>query len=84
MTCVSSSTTNTGHALIAIDIAHFLPLDEFEERAQSWFDRIKESTPQPGKEIYIPGEKGDEKRNNSEEMISVLRETIEKIDGYTV
>ena len=88
LSCESSTifdytrTTNTGHSLIAIDIAHFLPLEEFEERAQQWFDRIKNSTPRPGYEIRIPGESGDRRRRESEEFISLRRETAETIENY--
>lgn len=88
LSCESSTifdytrTTNTGHSLIAIDIAHFLPLEEFEERAQQWFDRIKNSTPRPGYEIRIPGEQGDKRRKESEEIINIRKETMETIEGY--
>ncbi|MDO5133287.1 MAG: Ldh family oxidoreductase [Eubacteriales bacterium] len=86
LSCESSTifdytrTTNTGHSLIAVDIAHFLPPEEFEERAQQWFDRLRNSTPQPGHQIQIPGEMGDRRRREAGETISVLRETVEAID----
>ena len=74
-------TTDSGHSLIAVDIAHFLPLEEFKERAQAWFDRIRSSTPRPGHEIFIPGEMGDARKRESVETLTVLRETVEAIEG---
>ena len=90
LSCESTSifdytrTTNTGHSLIAIDIAHFLPLDEFRERAQKWFDLIKAGTPRPGHEIRIPGERGDARKRASAETLSILRETADAIDALAV
>lgn len=45
-----------GHFLYAVDIAHFLSVAEFEQRAQNWFDKIRDSRPRTGMKIQIPGE----------------------------
>ena len=88
LSCESSSifdfsrTPNTGHSLVAVDIAHFLPLEEFEERAQQWFERIKNSTPRPGHQVFIPGERGYARKRKSSEALCVLRETAEAIEAY--
>ena len=40
--------SNVGHFIVAIDIAHFIPLEEFEKRGQTWFERLKSCKTRPG------------------------------------
>ena len=87
LSCESASITstdmaNTGHFAVAVDIAHFLPEEEFRARAQAWFDRLKASRPREGFEVLIPGEPEDRKRAEAGDTISVLTDTAEKVDAY--
>lgn len=78
----STEPANTGHFVVAIDIAHFLPVTEFETRAQGWFDRIKASRPRPGFSIMIPGEPETKKRAAAGETVSILSETLATVEEY--
>jgi LDH2 family malate/lactate/ureidoglycolate dehydrogenase len=44
--------------LIAIDVAHFLPLPEFKQQVTRLIRALKALPPQPGAEILVPGERG--------------------------
>ena len=49
--------TNTGHVVIAIDPAVFLPVDEFKRRVSAFADRLRSAPRVAGVErIYVPGE----------------------------
>ncbi|RKJ81143.1 MULTISPECIES: Ldh family oxidoreductase [unclassified Pyramidobacter] len=78
----STQPANTGHFVLAINIAHFLPEAEFEARAQEWFDRLKASRVRPGFRIMIPGEPEAEKRATAGATISILAETLDTIEAY--
>ena len=54
--------SNVGHFIVAIDIAHFIPLEEFEKRGQTWFERLKSCKTRPGMRVKIPGEPENERR----------------------
>ena len=71
-----------GHFLAAVDIAHFLPLEQFETRAQDWFDKIKGSRPRPGMSILIPGEPEENRRRAGEGQLSVLEDTLQTVELY--
>ena len=74
---------NTGHFLAAVDISRFLPLDQFEKRAQVWFDKIKASTPRNGATIMIPGEPEDFKMaETGDDKVSLLQATADMVDAY--
>ena len=78
----SKDPANTGHCIIAIDIAHFLPLADFEIRAQNWFDRLKNSRPRQGFRIMIPGEPEAVRKQNTGEVLSILGETMDAVNDY--
>ena len=74
---------NTGHFVAAIDIAHFLPTEDFTNRAQQWFDRFHESKTRPGfAQVMIPGEPETNARANNAESVSVLSETYDMVQKY--
>ncbi|HEY7064089.1 MAG TPA: Ldh family oxidoreductase [Chloroflexota bacterium] len=51
------STTNTGHLLIAVDVARFVPLDVFKAAVDRHVRDLRASRRLPGVEaIYMPGE----------------------------
>ncbi len=78
----STDPANTGHSIIVIDIAHFLPLADFEGRAQGWFDCLKNSRPRKGFQIMIPGEPEAIRKRNAGEVISILDETMDAVNEY--
>ena len=53
-----ASETNTGHFIIALDIARFLPLDSYKAEVDRHVRELKESKRLPGVgEIRMPGER---------------------------
>jgi len=53
-----ASETNTGHFIIALDIARFLPLDSYKAEVDRHVRELKESKRLPGvDEIRMPGER---------------------------
>ena len=52
------SETKTGHFIIALDVARFLPLDEYKAEVDRHIRELKESKKLPGiEEIRMPGER---------------------------
>ncbi|WP_294852835.1 Ldh family oxidoreductase [uncultured Oscillibacter sp.] len=77
----SDCPSGTGHFAAALDIAHFLPPDEFADRAQEWFDALRSSRKRPGvPRIYIPGEPEAQRLAASGETICILRQTMESLE----
>ena len=53
-----TSETNTGHFIVALDIARFLPLDEYKAEVDRQVAELKQSKRLPGvDEIRMPGER---------------------------
>lgn len=73
--------SNYGHFISVIDIEHFLPLGDFKQRAQEWFDMIKASKPRPGMTIMIPGEPEDNARAAAREL-NILASTMDVVNDY--
>ena len=74
---------NTGHFAAAIDISRFLPLEDFTQRAQDWFDRIHDSRTRPGVDrLLIPGEPEELLRAGREDCIEITMETAEMLRSY--
>ena len=72
---------NTGHFAAAIDIEHFLSLDEFTQRAQEWFHTLRNSRKRPGvSRIFIPGEPETERYAAAGTSIRILRQTMESLE----
>jgi L-2-hydroxycarboxylate dehydrogenase (NAD+) len=58
-----SSATNTGHAIVAIDIAAFGEVDDFKRRVDTLVRDLRASRRMPGVErIWLPGEQSQAKR----------------------
>ena len=52
----SVSVTNTGHAILALDVKRFMPVDEFKRRVDLVIDQVVTSTPREGgPPIRVPG-----------------------------
>ena len=74
---------NTGHFMAAVHIGHFLPQEEFSQRAQDWFDKLRSSKKRPGvTRIWIPGEPEAERRAQSEQTVDILPETWRMLEEY--
>lgn len=73
--------SDVGHFACAIDIAHFLPLEEFENRAQQWFEKLKSSRPRPGMAVMIPGEPEINRRAAAGKVLSILSETMSMVEA---
>ena len=53
-----ASETNTGHFIVALDVARFLPLDEYKAEVDRHIRELKDSKRLPGvHEIRMPGER---------------------------
>ena len=53
-----ASETNTGHFIVALDVARFLPLDDYKAEVDRHIGELKESKRLPGvDEIRMPGER---------------------------
>jgi len=53
-----SSETNTGHFIVALDVARFLPLDAYKAEVDRHIRELKDSKRLPGvDEIRMPGER---------------------------
>lgn len=74
---------NVGHFICAVDIEHFIALEDFESRAQAWFEKLKSCTPRPGMSIMIPGEPEEQKRTSSDGHLSILAETVAMVEEYS-
>lgn len=84
-----SSPRDVGHFFLAINIEHFLPLNEFLKRADSYVNILQETQPTQGFErVRVTGEEGDRKRNECLEngityhtsSINILNEMAEKLN----
>ena len=53
-----SSETNTGHFIVALDVARFLPLDDYKAEVDRHISELKHSKRLPGvDQIRMPGER---------------------------
>lgn len=54
----SSTETNTGHFILALDVARFMPLETFAAVMRRQLDELRNDTPLPGTEgVRIPGDR---------------------------
>ena len=58
-----TTVTNTGHAMLAISISAFMPVDEFKRRVDDVARTLRSSRRLPGVDrIWLPGEQSQAKR----------------------
>src|SRR3954452_8881351 len=79
-----ASETNTGHFIIALDIARFLPLAEYMAEVDRHIGELKKSKKLPGVEdIRMPGERRlacrDDRRRNGVPLAPALVAQLEKL-----
>ncbi len=82
----SKTVTNTGHFVVAIDIAAFCDVDEFKQGVDDIWDTMKSSDLLPGvTEIRLPGERLAritlERRTGGIPIHTELRRVLDKLAG---
>jgi L-2-hydroxycarboxylate dehydrogenase (NAD+) len=82
----SRSLTNTGHAIIAVNIAAFTDVKVFKEKADSIWDEMKSSPKLPGvDEIRLPGERStriyEDRMANGVPLSPELRLALDELAG---
>ena len=64
-----STATNTGHAIVAINVAMFRPLDEFKQAVDAFVRDIRNAERLPGVDaIRLPGEQSHAKRGERTQL----------------
>src|SRR3954447_5972941 len=81
-----ASETNTGHFILALDIACFLPLDSYKAEVDRHIRELKESKRLPGvDEIRMPGERRlacrDDRLRNGVPLAPALVAQLDKLAG---
>jgi len=67
---------NTGHFLMAIDISHIMPLEQYTGRVEKLIDQFKSARKLPDvKEIYYPGELEQRRLHLAGDTVSLLPST---------
>jgi LDH2 family malate/lactate/ureidoglycolate dehydrogenase len=81
-----TSETNTGHFILALDIARFLPVDEYKAEVDRHVRELKGSRRLPGvDDIRMPGERRlacrDDRRRNGVPLSAALMVQLDKLAG---
>jgi len=81
-----ASETNTGHFILALDIARFLPLDDYKAEVDRHVRELKESQRLPGvDEIRMPGERRracrEDRLRNGVPLAAALVAQLDKMAG---
>src|SRR5437868_3767350 len=79
-----ASETNTGHFILALDIARFLPLEDYKVEVDRHVRELKESKRLPGvDQIRMPGERRlacrDDRRRNGVPLAAALVAQLDKL-----
>ncbi len=78
----TTTVTNTGHFIVAVDVSRFTPLDAFKAEVDRHLRDLRNSERLPGvDEIRIPGEQREARRHNrSRGGVPLSPELIKKLD----
>jgi L-2-hydroxycarboxylate dehydrogenase (NAD+) len=78
----ATTVTNTGHFIVAIDVARFTPVDAFKAETDRHLRDLRNSQRLPGVgEIRIPGEQREaRRRNRSRDGVPLSPELINRLD----
>jgi LDH2 family malate/lactate/ureidoglycolate dehydrogenase len=78
----TTTVTNTGHLIVAVDVSRFTPLDAFKAEVDRHLRNLRASERLPGvNEIRIPGEQREARRHNrSLDGVPLSSELIKKLD----
>jgi L-2-hydroxycarboxylate dehydrogenase (NAD+) len=79
-----TSTTNTGQAVMAIDLSAFGDVDDFKARVDRLVRDLRASERMPGVErIWLPGEQSHERRAaNERDGIALPAALLQQLDGF--
>ena len=79
----SKTVTNTGHAIVAVNIASFMDVQEFKKKVDQVWQEMKSSPKLPGfDEIRLPGERsGQIYRDRIVNGVALSRELRSSLDG---
>jgi L-2-hydroxycarboxylate dehydrogenase (NAD+) len=80
----SSSLTNTGHLIVAVNVAAFADVQKFKETVDEIWDQMKSSPKLPGvQEIRLPGERStgiyDDRTANGLPVSRELRASLDDL-----
>jgi L-2-hydroxycarboxylate dehydrogenase (NAD+) len=77
-----SSATNTGHFIVALDVARFTSLDQFKREMDRHLRDLRNSTPLPGaNRVRLPGEQRQARREDRiANGVPISTELMEKLD----
>jgi L-2-hydroxycarboxylate dehydrogenase (NAD+) len=78
-----ASETNTGHFIIALDVARFLPLDAFAAEVERHLDDLRRSQPLPGADpIRMPGDQRAMRRTErAEHGVPIPAPLLKQLDA---
>ncbi len=78
----ATTVTNTGHFILAIDVARFTPVDAFKAETDRHLRDLRNSQRLPGVgEIRIPGEQREaRRRNRSRDGVPLSPELVSRLD----
>jgi LDH2 family malate/lactate/ureidoglycolate dehydrogenase len=78
----TTTVTNTGHFIVAVDVARFAPLDAFKAEVDRHLRDLRNSERLPGvDEIRIPGEQREARRHNrSRDGVPLSPELLKRLD----
>ena len=77
----SSGVSGVGYFCLVLDISRFMPLDQFQEKVEAWFDMLKADTPRPGTQgVFIPGEMEAKRQKEAGDKLDVFDGTIAEIE----
>jgi LDH2 family malate/lactate/ureidoglycolate dehydrogenase len=73
-----------GHLLIALSIAHFMPLRQFKKRIDELADMLKTCPPETGyDQVYLPGELEHLKhRQRSKDGFDLPEDLVKQLDDH--
>jgi LDH2 family malate/lactate/ureidoglycolate dehydrogenase len=78
----SEGASTIGNFIGVMKIDSIMERSDFEKRVEAWFDIIKSSPKRPNvDEIYIPGEKSNNRKNRNEGKVSILDKTFKEIEA---
>jgi LDH2 family malate/lactate/ureidoglycolate dehydrogenase len=79
-----TTTTNTGQAILAIDLSAFGDVDAFKERVDKLVQELRNSERMPDVDrIWLPGEQSQQRRiNNARDGVPLPLTLVEKLNQF--
>jgi LDH2 family malate/lactate/ureidoglycolate dehydrogenase len=81
-----TTTTNTGQAILAIDLSAFGDVDAFKARVDKLVQELRSSERMPDVDrIWLPGEQSQQRRiDNARDGVPLPLALIEKLDDFAL